>query len=96
MNINIRRKTVLKSLILSFFALASIYIYFVGMLISQNALRQNLSQTLEKASTSGVQLESVLVKKNEEKNLDYFLAAGYEKSKNLEVLRKTSNVAANY
>lgn len=96
MKTNMKKGAILKSLAVSFFALASIYIYFVGMVIYQNTVRQSLNQTLGKASILAAETESALSQEGVEKNWEWFLAAGYEKPKNLEVVSKTSNVAANY
>ena len=54
------------------------------------------AKTLEKILILTSHTENALIKENTEKGMEYFIAAGYEKPKKLEMIEKISNVAANY
>ncbi|KKT28652.1 hypothetical protein A3G55_03600 [Candidatus Giovannonibacteria bacterium RIFCSPLOWO2_12_FULL_44_25] len=91
-----RKVGILKSLVFAVIAFMTVYIYLVGLVVAQNSTRENLNQTLEKILILTSHTENALIKENTEKGMEYFIAAGYEKPKKLEMIEKISNVAANY
>lgn len=91
-----KKKAILKNFVFALVLLTSIYIYFAEMVVLKNATRENLNQMLARTSIFSAKLESAFIAESGKKTLDYFIAAGYEQPKNLEVIEKASNVAANY
>jgi len=87
---------ILKNAVFLLIVLIAIYIYIIGMAVSESARRANLRETLKRVSVLSSQTEHAFISENAGKTLEYFILAGYEKQKNLESIKRVSNVAANY
>ncbi|OGF64353.1 hypothetical protein A2661_02475 [Candidatus Giovannonibacteria bacterium RIFCSPHIGHO2_01_FULL_45_24] len=78
---------ILKILISLFVIFVSANLYFSGAVVSKTAERAALSAATNEALQRSGGAEAAFVAANYGKNLEYFLAQGYEEPKNLEIIK---------
>ena len=88
-----KKKMLLKNALFAFIALISLYLYLTGAIVSQNLKRNNLEVLFNKISLENNHTESAFILESAGKSAEYFLAGGYEEPKNLDTIKRASNVA---
>lgn len=88
-----RRKAILKAGIL-LLALSCIgYVVFTGTIVSNNVKRTELLKKYEAESRALEIVRSELIEGNAVITIDYLNSLGYRETKNLNVIKRTNNVA---
>ena len=90
-----KRKAILKSNLILLCAIAVLYVYFSGTIVSDNLKNIQLEKQYQNESRELNKTEAALISANTTLNPEYLASKGFEETKNLNVIKRNINVAEN-
>ena len=90
-----RRKAILKTGLFIFAVAAVYYVLLSGAIVGNNLKKVALTRELSTESRALDAVRSELIAGNSALTIDYLGTLGYKETKNLNVLKRTNNVAGN-
>ena len=94
MSVLIKKKILFKNTSGFFILLLVVYVYFIGAIAAYGLKRENHRALLKTELLRSIKTENAFMAASSEKNLEYLTALGYETPKDLDIIKRTSNVAA--